>query len=143
MYFVTICLRDRTPLFGQVDGDIMRRSGFGDLVAGEIDNLRERFMGVSIDISVVMPDHAHLIVALARQHRRLGTIVGSLKAASAIAINRRRGTKGTHVWQRGYHEHVIRDDADLDRVREYIATNPVRWTLRHQQPYGHRQTRDP
>ena len=132
MYFVTVCLRDRTPLFGRVDGDAMRPSRFGDLVAAEILNLQERFAGVGVDLSIVMPDHAHLIVALARQSRRLGTVVGSLKAASAIAINRHRGTKGTSVWQRGYYEHVIRDDADLDRIREYIVTNPIRWTLRHQ-----------
>jgi putative transposase len=131
-YFVTICLRNRTPLLGQVDGDIVRRSAFGDLVASEIHNLQERFAGVSVDLSIVMPDHAHLIVVLGQQGRRLGTIVGSLKAVSAIAINRRCGTKGTPVWQRGYHEHVIRDDADLDRIREYIVTNPVRWTLRRQ-----------
>ena len=136
MYFVTICLRDRTPLLGQVDGDIMLRSASGDVVTAEIRNLQERFAGVSVDLSIVMPDHAHVIVVLARQSRRLGTIVGSLKAASAIAINRGRGTKGTPVWQRGYHEHVIRDDVDLDRIREYIVTNPVRWTLRHRQPDG-------
>ncbi len=129
-YFVTICLRDRTPLLGHVYGDVMRRSVFGDLVAGEISDLEERFAGVSVDLSMVMPDHAHLIVVLGEQHRRLGTIVGSLKAASAIAINSCRGTKGTPVWQRGYYDHVIRDQADLDRIREYIVTNPVRWTLR-------------
>ncbi len=132
MYFVTICLHDRTPLLGQVNCDIVRRSALGDLVATEIENLQQRFTGVSVDLSIVMPDHAHLIVGLGCQSRRLGTIVGSLKAASAIAINRRLVVKGTPVWQRGYHEHVIRNDADLDRVREYIVTNPVRWTLRHQ-----------
>ena len=136
MYFVTICLRDRTPLLGGVAGDIVRRTALGDIVAREIQVLPERLAGVGVDLSIVMPDHAHLIVALAHQSRRLGTVVGSLKAASAIAINRHRGTKGVRVWQRGYYEHVIRDDADLDRIREYIVTNPVRWTVRHQQSAG-------
>ncbi|MCP5156108.1 MAG: hypothetical protein H6983_18195 [Ectothiorhodospiraceae bacterium] len=31
------------------------------------------------------------------------------------------------LWQRGYYEHVIRTDAALDRIREYIVTNPIRW----------------
>jgi putative transposase len=135
MYFVTICLRDRAPLLGRVAGDSVRRSAYGDIVAREIQHLPERLTGVSSDLSIVMPDHAHLIVALAQQSRKLGIVVGSLKAASAIAINRMRGTKGSRVWQRGYYEHVIRDDADLDRVREYILTNPVRWTLRHAQEH--------
>ena len=32
------------------------------------------------------------------------------------------------VWQRNYHEHVIRNQADLARIREYVANNPARWT---------------
>jgi putative transposase len=32
------------------------------------------------------------------------------------------------VWQRGYYEHVIRNDRTLDRLRAYIDQNPARWT---------------
>jgi len=32
-----------------------------------------------------------------------------------------------HFWQRNYHEHVIRDDADSNRIRQYIANNPAQW----------------
>ncbi len=134
MYFVTICLRERMPLFGLVEGDTMQLSRFGDIVAAEIQNLENRFVGVRIDLSMVMPDHAHLVVALGEQAQRLGIVIGSLKAASAREINRVRGTTGAHLWQRGYYDHVIRDDADLDRVHSYIATNPLRWTLRHSTP---------
>ncbi len=31
------------------------------------------------------------------------------------------------IWQRNYYEHIIRDDRDLERIREYIAANPARW----------------
>jgi REP element-mobilizing transposase RayT len=33
------------------------------------------------------------------------------------------------VWQRNYYEHVIRDDDDLDRIREYIIDNPINWEI--------------
>jgi putative transposase len=56
------------------------------------------------------------------------TIVRSFKAATTKRISEMRGTSGAAVWQRGYHEHVVRDEADLDRIRKYIADNPVRWT---------------
>jgi len=46
---------------------------------------------------------------------------------TAKRINQSRNTPGIHVWQRNYHEHVIRDEADLRRIREYIADNPVKW----------------
>ena len=31
------------------------------------------------------------------------------------------------LWQRNYHDHIIRNEADLNRIREYIAFNPQRW----------------
>ncbi|MFN8499755.1 MAG: transposase [Anaerolineae bacterium] len=31
------------------------------------------------------------------------------------------------LWQRNYYEHIIRDEADLDRIRQYIAANPLKW----------------
>jgi len=36
------------------------------------------------------------------------------------------GKRG-HLWQRGYCEHVIRNEKALDRIRAYIANNPARW----------------
>ncbi len=32
-----------------------------------------------------------------------------------------------HFWQRNYYEHVIRDENDLNRIREYIVNNPAKW----------------
>ncbi len=45
---------------------------------------------------------------------------------SAREINRgAREARG--IWQRGFYEHIIRDDTDLVRIREYIDGNPVAW----------------
>ena len=57
----------------------------------------------------------------------LGAIVGSAKSASSRRINRLKGTVGAPVWQRNYHEHVIRDEEVLHRIRRYIRHNPNRW----------------
>ena len=38
------------------------------------------------------------------------------------------------LWQRNYYEHVIRNDRELDKVREYIATNPLKWALDRENP---------
>ena len=37
-------------------------------------------------------------------------------------------------WQRNYHEHIIRNEEELNRIREYILTNPLRWTLDRENP---------
>jgi len=46
---------------------------------------------------------------------------------STKRINELRGTPGATVWQRNYYEHIIRDEEELNRVRQYIADNPARW----------------
>ncbi|HON94026.1 MAG TPA: transposase [Sedimentisphaerales bacterium] len=38
------------------------------------------------------------------------------------------------LWQRNYYEHIIRDDASLDRIREYIVNNPAKWALDRENP---------
>lgn len=57
----------------------------------------------------------------------LSAVVGAFKAGSARLVNRHRGTPGALVRQRGFYDHVIRDEADLDRIRRYIEENPLRW----------------
>lgn len=56
------------------------------------------------------------------------------KATSARKINALRGTPGAAVWQRNYYEHVVRDEEDLNRIREYIATNALRWAQDPENP---------
>ena len=62
-----------------------------------------------------------------RRPRSIGSLVAGFKAAATKRINESRGSPGAPVWQRNYYEHVIRDDEDLDRIRRYVAENPLRW----------------
>ena len=57
----------------------------------------------------------------------LGVIVGNFKSVTARRINGLRHTPGAPVWQRNYHEHVVRDERELNAIRQYIADNPARW----------------
>jgi putative transposase len=59
----------------------------------------------------------------------LGRLVGAFKTVSTKHINLLRETPGMPFWQRNYREHVIRNDASLGRIREYIENNPARWEL--------------
>ena len=59
----------------------------------------------------------------------LGKIIAYFKYQSTKHINQRYRTPGTRLWQRNYHDHIIRDDPDLQRLREYIQINPVKWEL--------------
>src|SRR5438093_2097370 len=71
---------------------------------------------------------------LHRQPRSLGSFVAGFKSATTKRINELRGTPGVPLWQRNYHEHVIRSEDELHRIREYIQTNPLRWELDRENP---------
>ena len=62
-----------------------------------------------------------------RQPRSLGSFVAGFKSAATKRINVIRGTPGQSVWQRNYYERVIRTDAELNHIRQYIADNPAYW----------------
>ena len=64
----------------------------------------------------------------------LPEIIRALKSFSARRINQLRGTPGTLVWQRGYYEHIIRNERQLNRLRNYIEANPLRWKTDAENP---------
>ncbi len=59
--------------------------------------------------------------------KSLGRLIGAFKTVSTKHVNEWRGTPGVPLWQRNYYEHVIRNDADITRIRDYIVANPARW----------------
>ncbi len=62
-----------------------------------------------------------------RRRMLIPRLVGFIKMNSAKAINILLDSGGRPVWQRNYYEHVIRTDAELERVRNYIYYNPQQW----------------
>jgi REP element-mobilizing transposase RayT len=134
-YFVTVCTQPREPLFGTLARGRMRLSPAGEVVLDSwlrIDVLHE---GVELDELFIMPDHLHGILVLTAEAAvssvgragagSLGMMIGQFKTYTTRQINVLRGTPGAPVWQRSFYEHVIRNDRDLERIREYIANN--RW----------------
>lgn len=75
----------------------------------------------------------------------LGTKTGSLsavmqnfKSVTTRKINRIRRTPSGQLWQRNYYEHIVRNENDLNQVREYIVNNPLKWELDKENPQNWR-----
>jgi putative transposase len=139
LYFVTVCTHEKRCFLGSVDGEEMILNTLGELVERQLIELPERLDAVAVDSYIVMPNHVHAIVGLGSRARqasplRLGHVVAAFKSGSAREINRARRTANASVWQRGYHDHVVRDEIDLQRVREYLDSNPIRWALDPENP---------
>jgi len=65
----------------------------------------------------------------------------SFKSAGTKRVNALRDSHGAALWQRGYHEHVIRNDGELRTIREYIADNPIHWREDTENPARRRRGR--
>jgi putative transposase len=142
-YFVTLVTHACECLFGQIIDSEMRPNVLCEVVVKEWRRTGEIRREVVPDLFVVMPNHIHGILIIGdrsvvgahgraplqlhRPARSLGSFVAGFKSAVTRRINEMRGTPGLPVWQRNYHEHVIRNEEDLDRIRQYIVENPARW----------------
>ena len=135
-YFITLNAQDRLPLFGTVRDGAVELSAIGQIVAEEWARTPELRPNVALDAFVVMPDHFHAIVVI-RQRDPLASPVpqpGELRSPARTLGAVVRGFKGAVVrrvgfpiWQRNYHDSIIRGGNGLFRVRRYIALNPARW----------------
>jgi putative transposase len=148
-YFITIDTHQRTCLFGEIAHGGMRLNECGEIARAEWLKTAEIRREIELDEFIVMPNHFHAIITImecgngfvgaqrrcAPTHtpksnvipKSIGAIVRAYKSAVTYRINRIRRTPGTPVWQRNYWEHIIRDEHDLSRIREYIRNNPAQW----------------
>jgi REP element-mobilizing transposase RayT len=148
-YFVTICVKDHGHLFGSIENSVMRENEFGKIVRECWHDLPNHYPAIQLDALVIMPNHIHGIVVIvddgnivgaglklaptinAKTTKRHGLpeIIRALKTFSARRINEIRKTPGTHVWQRNYYEHIVRNESALHQIRKYIAENPMNWQV--------------
>ena len=151
-YFVTICVREKDCVLGEIVNGEMRLSEWGRIVHEFWDTLPAHFPNITIDCRVTMPNHNHAIINIRHDRRgavaaptvaapnisetgeetsplrpTLGQIVAYYKYQTTKRLNELRGTPGVPFWQRNYWEHVIRDEMDLNRIQQYIENNPLRW----------------
>jgi putative transposase len=64
----------------------------------------------------------------------LSEIVCAFKSFSARRINVLRKTPNIPVWQRNYYEHIVRDQSELNRIKQYILDNPMKWAEDKENP---------
>src|SRR5215217_5958729 len=157
-YFVTICVEGRASLLGRVVDGRMELNDLGRVVWRVWEELPERFSTIMPDAFVVMPNHVHGVVILGardpataavnEQDRAcpvptgdahvaaptLGAVIGAFKSLTGIACNGLLGRSGQPFWQERFYDHVVRNDAALERVRAYIENNPARWETDAENP---------
>jgi len=136
-------------LFGQIEEGKAVSGKIGEIIRSCWEEIPLHFPSVEIDGFVVMPNHVHGIILIsgvgaaccaptgaleARSPSSLSAVVRSFKSSCSRCVSRLCLLQGGHLWQRNYYEHIIRNGADLNDVREYILNNPVQWSQDRENP---------
>ena len=136
-FFVTIQAAFNKTIFGAIVGEKSVLNELGEAVAASLRSLGERYPGTEVIEFVVMPNHVHVILRLARRHdnrgHQLGYIIGRFKGwiskvyRDLVAAGRAVDV-GTTPWQRDYWDKLVTTDEQLEAYRHYIRQNPAKWT---------------
>ena len=145
-YSVTICAFGHKCLFGKFVNGQIQLYEYGRIIEKCWKWLAEQYDYVHLDSYVVMPNHMHGIIIIREGGSRtaptsntqkckpLSRLIGAFKTVSTKQINIIRNTPGRKLWQRNYHEHIIRNEEELNHIREYIAENPLNWGTDEENP---------
>lgn len=134
-YFITICTKDRKCLLAEIVGDVApdvpqnRLTKMGRIVQNYI-RTGERINGVIVDKYVIMPNHIHLIVFVEGGTSRATSPTKAIIPRFVAALKRFTNQEiGLNIFQRSYHDHIIRNEKDYLRIWEYMENNPKQWEL--------------
>jgi len=162
-YFVTVCIEDHREIFGKVVNEEMVLSEYGKIVWECWKEILDHFENVELDEFIVMPNHVHGIIIIGcdpenfqingvlpvgdayvgtrhalslpgnRKYQKLPVIIGSFKSAVTHRINMLQ-PELKFRWQRSFYDHIIRGEKTLERIREYVRYNAIKWELDQENP---------
>ena len=121
-YFLTLCTHNRRCIFG----DTNHLNQLGQLVEKHIRQIPEHYEKVFVDKYVVMPNHIHIILVLMEENNKeVPQIVAQFKAG--VSREAKNWFPDIRIWQRSFHDHVIRDQQSYEKIWIYIEGNPQCW----------------
>ena len=140
-YFITICTKDKKCILSSIVGDgvldvpLTHLSFCGGVVDRRIREMNRVYPHVQTVKYAVMPNHVHLLICIEGQGNCGGA--GTSRTPSPtngiipayISTFKRLCNReiGGNIWQRSYHDHIIRGRSDFEMIWSYIDTNPARW----------------
>jgi len=141
---LTVCVKDRRELLGRVivgrdalGAPIVELSEYGEFIYEEIEKTPIYYNGVTAKKFVVMPNHIHMILMVARDGAPRASREGAPRASRpttaliptiVTALKKKTKTKfGLDIWQTSYHDHIIRNEEEYQKIWKYIDENPSKW----------------
>jgi len=147
-YYVTICTKDRICNLGEIKNGDVYLLELGQIVFECWLEIPKHFNNVKLDDWIIMPNHLHGIIEIVEDDNDLqkcrdrvypvstrGKFGHVSKKSLSSIINTFKGavSRSCHKnnlafqWQDNYYEHIIGNEEDYARIKEYIALNPINW----------------
>ena len=136
-YFITICTQNRVKLFEMetVGNDLcVVPSPKNQIIHKWLKETENKFNNIKIDKYVIMPNHIHVIVVITERHagRALQDVMkwfNTMTTNEYICMVKDDKFKpfDRKLWQKSYHDHIIRDEKDYLKIWKYIDENPLKW----------------
>ena len=153
-YYITICTHERKRFLSRIENECVHLTNFGKIVNEELLKTVEMREYLLVDAFVIMPNHLHAILFFhdraaaplsadhdtgarsfgGSQRHSLSSVIANFKAAATNRIRKETGKKEAIIWQKGFYEHIIRDEKDPLRIRDYILSNPLNWSIDEENP---------
>ena len=122
MYFITICTKSRIKLFGEIiEANKIKLTNIGKTVEKSIKFLEQIYHNITIDEYIVMPNHIHMIIIINEKNDlTISRIINQYKGGITKNI-------GYSIWQKSFYEHIIRNEKEHLKIKEYIQNNIENW----------------
>ena len=141
-YFVTICTEGKKCVLSHIvrpspwAAPVSVLTEIGKIADTELKNVEKHYDNVIIDKYVIMPNHLHIIVRITERinpfptgaKSDLSNIIGKFKAAVTRSVGKAFMPSAVpRLWQRSFHDRIIRGEAEYLKIWEYIDGNPAKW----------------
>ena len=132
-YFITICTENRRNLFWKDVGAITDRpenvplTELGMITRQSIEEIPKHYPMISADHYVIMPNHIHLLLQIKTDANGRSLIAPTISTVVRLMKGTVSKQAGFAVWQKGFYDHVIRNDKDYREIWNYIERNPSKW----------------
>ncbi len=121
MYFITVCIKNKKQILGKINNFQITLTKKGIIVQEYIKNIEKIYSKILIDEYAIMPNHIHILFSIKPQNTiSISRIINNYKGAVTKQI-------GYSIWQKSYYEHIVRNDYEYYKIKEYIQNNVVNW----------------
>lgn len=121
MYFITLCIKNRLEMLGKIEENNINLTKEGKITKNNINKIENIYENISIDEYIIMPNHIHILLSINYKNNvTISRIIKHYKTNVSREI-------GHCIWQQSFYEHIIRNEKEYLKIKEYIRSNVINW----------------